>query len=106
MARPFFAGDVTYDEAAIAKHLSDPGLREHLDAWRDVASRVEPFDASTLERALRDVAAYRGIKAGALIHATRVAVTGQASSPSLFDVLALVGREQTIARLAWAINRT
>ena len=42
----------------------------------------------------------RGIKAGALIHATRVAVTGQAVSPGLFDVLALVGRDRVLKRLA------
>jgi glutamyl-tRNA synthetase len=42
----------------------------------------------------------RGIKAGALIHATRVAVVGQAVSPGLFEVLALVGRDRVLARLA------
>ena len=42
----------------------------------------------------------RGIKAGALIHATRVAVTGQAVSPGIFEVLELVGRERAVARLS------
>ena len=42
----------------------------------------------------------QGIKAAALIHATRVAVTGQGVSPSLFEVVALVGREATARRLA------
>jgi glutamyl-tRNA synthetase len=98
-ARPFLTASVVYDPAAVAKYLSDPALRPHLEAWRDAVRTTEPFDAATLEAALRGLAAARGIKAGALIHATRVAVTGQAVSPSLFDVLALVGRDRVVARL-------
>ena len=52
-----------------------------------------------IESALREVAAARGIKAGVLIHATRVAVTGQAVSPGVFELLALVGRDRSVARL-------
>jgi glutamyl-tRNA synthetase len=98
-ARPFLSATIDYDEAAVAKHLSDPSLRPHLAAWRDELLRVEPFDAATIEAALRALATARGIKAGALIHATRVAVTGQAVSPGVFEVLELVGRNQTIARI-------
>ncbi|HUL74146.1 MAG TPA: glutamate--tRNA ligase [Vicinamibacterales bacterium] len=98
--RPFLAASVERDAAAAARHLAVPGLAPHLAAWRDALRDVAPFDAATLESALRSVAEARGIKAGALIHATRVAVTGQAVSPGLFDVLELVGRDRVIARLA------
>jgi glutamyl-tRNA synthetase len=60
---------------------------------------VAPFDPASIESALRAVADERGIKAGVLIHATRVAVTGQAVSPGLFEVLALVGRDRVLKRL-------
>jgi glutamyl-tRNA synthetase len=39
-----------------------------------------------------------------LIHATRVAVTGRTASPGLFEVLALLGRERTVARLERLVN--
>ena len=39
------------------------------------------------------------MKAGALIHATRVALTGKAVSPGLFEVVALVGQSRTVQRL-------
>lgn len=48
---------------------------------------------------LRSVADARGIKAGVLIHAARIAATGKAVSPGLFEVLALLGKPRTIARL-------
>jgi len=99
MARPFLATAIEYDAAAVARHLSDAALRPHLEAWSERLATVEPFDAATLESALRSLAEARGIKAATLIHATRVAVTGQAVSPSLFEVLELAGRDRVLARL-------
>ena len=97
--RPFISEDFRRDEAAVAKHLSAPDLGPHLAAWRGRLTDLSPFDPATLESSLRAVADERGIKAGVLIHATRVAVTGQAVSPGLFEVLALVGRERVLRRL-------
>jgi glutamyl-tRNA synthetase len=97
--RPFLADDVERDPAAVAKHLSAPGLRGHFAAWRERLAAVAPFDAASIEAALRQVAEARGIKAGVLIHATRVAVTGQAVSPGIFEVVELAGRDRVVRRL-------
>jgi glutamyl-tRNA synthetase len=97
--QPFFSSAVTYDEAAVKKHLGDPALRPHLEAWRLRLAELAPFDAAAIEAALRALAEARAIKAGALIHATRVAVTGQAVSPGIFEVVELMGRERTVSRL-------
>jgi glutamyl-tRNA synthetase len=98
--RPFLEDRVERDPAAVAKHLSAPGLDAHLAAWRERLAGVEPFDAASIEAALRALADERGIKAGVLIHATRVAVTGQAVSPGVFEVVELVGRDRVLQRLA------
>ena len=97
--RPFVVDRVERDPAAVAKHLGGAGTSAHLSAWREELARIEPFDAATLEPALRGLADRRGIKAGQLIHATRVAVVGQAASPGLFEVLELTGRDRVLARL-------
>lgn len=97
--RLFFADGIEYDPEAVEKHLSAPGLRAHVEALRPSLSTLEPFDEAAAESALRAVADARGIKAGVLIHATRVALTGRAVSPGLFEVMVLVGRERTAARL-------
>jgi glutamyl-tRNA synthetase len=97
--RPYLMEDVSYDEGAVAKHLSVPTLAASVAALTDAYRGLDHFDASTTETALRDTAAARGVKAATLIHATRVAVTGQAVSPGLFDVLHVLGRERTVARL-------
>ena len=59
---------------------------------------MEPFDEAHLEATLRETALAVGAKAGPLIHATRVAVTGRTSSPGIFEVLALLGRGQVLVR--------
>ena len=102
----FFRDQVDLDAAAVARHLTAPGLRPHLDAFISALAQVEPFDAAELERALRAVAADRGVKAAALIHATRVAVTGRGNSPGLFEVVELLGRPRTIDRLSRIIPST
>jgi glutamyl/glutaminyl-tRNA synthetase len=67
---------------------------------------VEPFAAAPVEQALRVAAERAGVKAAALIHATRVAVTGRAVSAGLFDLLVLLGRERVVERLGRAVIYT
>jgi glutamyl-tRNA synthetase len=65
---------------------------------------VDPFDEPHVEAAVRGSAAERGIKAGVLIHAVRVAATGRATSPGLFEVLVLLGRDRTVQRIERLVN--
>jgi glutamyl-tRNA synthetase len=44
------------------------------------------------------------VKAGVLIHPTRVAVTGRAESPGIFEVLELLGRDRALARMTRALQ--
>jgi glutamyl-tRNA synthetase len=98
-ARPFFAAAVEYDPDAVRKHLTSADLDKHVEALSNALNTAEPFDELTIERVLRSVAEARGIKAGVLIHAARVAAIGKAVSPGLFEVLALLGKARTIERL-------
>jgi glutamyl-tRNA synthetase len=98
-AKPFLRDDLVYEPSAVSKHLSKGEIREGLAALVRALAELEPFTAEPLEKCLRDVAEKNGLKAAALIHATRVAVTGRAVSPGLFDVLEIIGRERVTARL-------
>ncbi len=89
--RPFLADPDSYDADAVAKHLSAADMSEHLAAWRE-AVQESPFDEATLEQRLRALAEARGVKAGTLIHATRIAMTGRMVSPGLFEMLVLLGK--------------
>jgi glutamyl-tRNA synthetase len=98
-ARPLLNEMVEYETEAIEKHLSSPELASHLAALLTALDAATAFDEAQVEAAVRGTAAARGLKAGALIHATRVAVTGRTQSPGLFEVLAWLGRDRTRARL-------
>jgi glutamyl-tRNA synthetase len=99
-ARPLLTEDVTYEPDAVEKHLSSVDLADHIAALVEALGAATPFDEAQIEAAVRGTATARGLKGGALIHATRVAVTGRTQSPGLFEVLAWLGRERTRARLA------
>ena len=99
LARPFLSKTVEYESEAVDKHLSAPRLGDHVAALAATLRTLAPFDEAQVEAAVRGTATERGIKAGALIHATRVAVTGRTTSPGLFEVLVLLGRARSVERL-------
>lgn len=103
--RAFFSDDFRYDPEAVKKFWKDTSLRDHLTALADRLARVQPFDSQETEAALRALAEERGIKAGLLINAARVALTGQAVAPGLFDVMVLLGQDRVITRLRRAADR-
>jgi glutamyl-tRNA synthetase len=103
--RPFLVDQPELDPAAAAKHLT-PEIRPLLSQLASTLERLEPFDPATVEQALRATAEQAGIKAAALIHATRVAVTGRSVSAGLFELLVLLSRERAVARLNRAASYT
>jgi len=105
-ADPFLARELEYDPDAVARHWRDPvETRRKLEAVRTMLAGVEPYDHETLERELRAVAEQLGLSAGKVIHPLRVALTGLAVSPGIFDVLALLGRERAVHLIGAALAR-
>jgi glutamyl-tRNA synthetase len=103
---PFLVDLPELDPAAVEKHLSNADVRQALGVLADRYDTMKSFDAATTEPALRTVAQDAGLKAAALIHATRVAVTGRAVSAGLFDVLARLGSNRVVKRLRHARDYT
>ena len=103
-ARPILEEAIVMDEVAANKHLKKAELRQPLQALRDAVSSVASFNKESLETELRSIADRTAVKAASLIHATRVAVTGRAVSPGLFEVIELLGRERTLHRLDDALR--
>jgi hypothetical protein len=95
----FYTDDYAYDPDAVAKHLASDDAAGWLSTLADALDAVTPWTPEAIETALRAVAEQLGIKAGALIHPARVAVSGTAVSPGIFDVLYLLGRAKTVERL-------
>lgn len=101
--RYFFEYPADYDEAGTAKHWKDPapGL---LRALAEELAACD-FTAGTLETLIRGRAEAAGLGAGKLIHPLRLALTGATASPSLFDMMEVLGRDTCLRRLARALER-
>jgi glutamyl-tRNA synthetase len=97
--KSFFTDDFIYEEAAAAKFLADPKLRELIPALLRQYTESELFTLQSTEETLRGLAEKEGVKAGLLINAVRVGLTGQGVAPSLFEVMQVLGRQRTLARL-------
>jgi glutamyl-tRNA synthetase len=79
--------------------------RESLDARvlraaRDTLASVNPFEAESIEEALRVMADALGLKPREAFQPIRVAVTGSTVSPGLFESLEVLGKEESLARLS------
>jgi glutamyl-tRNA synthetase len=104
---PFFFGEqVAIDEKAFAKRLLAPGAAERLGEYRGWLATRANFDAPRLEADTHEYLQARGLVLGDIVHAVRVAVTGTAIGPGLFDCLAIVGRDLSLRRIDRALEKT
>jgi glutamyl-tRNA synthetase len=93
------------DPAAREKWLGSEEHRAALDEARTALEHVEPFDVPHIEGALRAVVDARGAKAKDVFQPVRVALAGTATSPGIFESLAVLGRDAALQRIDQALAR-
>jgi glutamyl-tRNA synthetase len=98
-SRFFLIDGMEFDPAAVDKFLKDEKVLTHLRLLGDRLGNLQEFTHDNIEAAVRGLAAELAVKPAALMNPARVALTGQAVAPGLFDVMLLLGREKTSARL-------
>lgn len=99
----FFSPDFAYDPTAEAKHFT-PESADILTAFADKLESQPEFTHDSLAEALSALAEEKGIKKAAIIHPTRLAVSGVPAGPSLYEMLAVMGKPVVLERLKKAIN--
>jgi glutamyl-tRNA synthetase len=77
-----------------------PETRQLIARLRDALAEVMPWNGEATEAAMRGFAERNALKLGAVAQPLRVALTGRTTSPGIFDVLSVLGREECLARLA------
>jgi nondiscriminating glutamyl-tRNA synthetase len=100
----FFRDDFIVDEEARAKYL---GPAESRDNLAEFARRLEPLPAFTheaIEAVCRSLAEERSLKAAGIIHPTRIAVSGKSKGAGLFEIMEMLGRDVTLARMKGAVS--
>ncbi len=100
LGRYFFTDTITHDPDAVKKRLRKPGVPEMLAKLDELLATVEPYEVGPLEKAIHAFAETSGIKMGDVVNPLRVATTGQAVGPGLYDCLEILGRETCRSRIA------
>jgi glutamyl-tRNA synthetase len=100
----YFREPPAEDEKAVAKFLV-PEAAPHLRALRERVASVEPFERTALEASVTAWLTETGLQLKNVAQPSRVALTGRSQSPGLFEVMEVLGRDTTLARLDRAIVR-
>jgi glutamyl-tRNA synthetase len=108
----FFSAEFQYDEKAWQKYFTGEKKDKTIDlltrARRALAQSGETAGELTIESAeaaYRQVVEEAGSTGGDLFHPTRLALSGRTVGPGLFDLIALLGRDESLARLDRALAR-
>ena len=95
----FFKDDFTVDEEGKKKHLDDEEKKENMRIFADRLEGLETFSQEGIEEICRDIVEERGIKAGVVIHPTRMAISGKTKGAGLFEIMEVLGKEKVINRM-------
>jgi glutamyl-tRNA synthetase len=98
----YFRDEIAYEPEA-AKKCFVPENQPRLQKLRDSLGKLSTFDAASVEAALKVTATELGVKAGVLIHPTRLACTGNPHGPSLYHLIEVLGKEKVLQRIERAM---
>ncbi len=96
---PFLTEAFPYLPEALEANIMGKDLLGPVEALREALAQVDPWNQEELEVTIRQLAEGFELEASELIQPCRIAVIGKASSPGIFEVLELMGRENTRVRL-------
>lgn len=99
----FFRDEIEIVPSMRDKFLSK-GQEQAFHILQERLGRLDEYNMETAEKAFRDVVQELEMKASDLVHPVRVALTGQDVGPGLFETMAVLGKEKTVARLRNAVQ--
>ena len=98
----FFRDFAEYDEKGVRKFFTPEGIAQ-LEICRSRVAAQEAFDEASLETLYNTLAEEAGIALGKVIQPSRLALSGRTVTPGMFDMMVLLGKEKTLARMDQAI---
>ncbi|MCS7191533.1 MAG: glutamate--tRNA ligase [Armatimonadetes bacterium] len=99
----FYREPENYDEKAKTR-LSREGVSDLLSELSNRLEELTEFSVEKIEATIRQLAADWALKAADIIHPTRAAVTGRTEGPSLFHLMAVLGKERCVGRIRKAVQ--
>jgi glutamyl-tRNA synthetase len=101
-AETFFYEQVNYDDDARRRLAAAQGYLEDLER---AFSRLEFFDDDAIDDLLHDYVQGQGVGLGKVLMPLRVALTGTTEAPGVVELVAIMGRQRTLARIGQALQK-
>lgn len=99
MSEFYFTPPKTYDEKGVKRFFLKPNVADLLEKGADVLSSLSEWSEDSCEAVYRELIDREGIKSGELIHPSRLALTGKTVGPGLFEIMVVLGKDETVSRL-------
>jgi glutamyl-tRNA synthetase len=100
----YFKDDFEYDAEAVKRDFTAEN-KPRLAKLRQALAKLDPFEPDPIGATVAAVAKESGVKTGVLVHPTRLACCGSTAGPSLYHLLAILGRERALARIDRALEQ-
>ena len=100
----YFKNAIEYDPEAAQRDFA-PENKPRLARLRQVLSTLEPFEADPIGASFKTVAQELGVKTGVLVHPARLACCGSTAGPSLYHLMAILGKDCVVERLDRGLDR-
>lgn len=103
VASYFFEAPQSFDQEVAQKRWKSPAP-QFIEALADAFERMKSFSASDIEFVFKETAEKNGLKQGAVIQTFRLALSGVGVGPAIFDMAELLGAEEVVGRLRYALQ--
>lgn len=100
----FFQRPDAYDEKTVRKKWNE-AAREHLLNLKDIFQALDQFEAPAIEEQFKTYLSEQNLGFGKVGPGFRLAVTGKGMGPSMFEICAILGKAETIARIDLALEK-
>ncbi len=100
----YFSDPEVYDQEGVDKFFSNPDAKDWLEDLLKLLSDEKNYRLETLEQIIRGYAAEKEVGAGKIIHPLRLALTGKTTSPGIFELIHILGKETVQRRIEKGIK--
>lgn len=99
----YFRQEIVFAREAVERDFV-PANKVNVTKLRDALEQLTSFKSADIEATLKATAKELGVKAGVLVHPTRLACTGKQIGPSLYHLMEVLGKDTTLARISRALG--